>query len=126
MTGRVTQWHKPWKDVKWKSQFNYFECGSILIDTIFEAQTSYLKIYYLISSPSVDDRLDKDAQVFPSLSWLVAFQAYSQACWACLIEGDLVHQLLSAVLQHQTPSIFTFLEDRIYTKHLKHFPQNVT
>lgn len=60
----------------------------------------------------MDDWLDKDAQVFPGLSWLVALQADSQACWAGLIEGDLVHQLLSSVLQHQTPSIFTFLEDR--------------
>lgn len=74
----------------------------------------------------MDDRLDKDAQVFPSLSWLVAFQADSQASWARLIEGDLIHQLLSAVLQHQTPSIFTFLEYRIY-KALQNsdFPKNV-
>lgn len=74
-----------------------------------------LRLFDLISSPSVDDWLDEDAQVFPGLSRLVALQADSQACRAGLVEGDLVHQLLSSVLQHQTPSIFTFLEDRKYS-----------
>ena len=77
----------------------------------------------------MDDGLDKDAQVLPGLSRLVALQADSQACWAGLVEGDLVHQLLSAVLQHQTPSIFTFLKGRKYEafKALwsSDFPQNL-
>lgn len=52
--------------------FNYFECVAIQIHKM-ERKITYVKIYYLISSSSMDDRLDKDAQVFPSLSGLVAF-----------------------------------------------------
>lgn len=73
---------------------------------------SQMRTLYLVSGPSVDDRLDEDAQVLPGLSGLVALQADPQAGRSRFIEGDLVHQLLPAVLQHQTASLFAFLEDR--------------
>lgn len=72
------EWEKNYKTQalkKWSQMelgFNYFECDAIQIHKM-ERKTRYLKIYYLISSSSMDDRLDKDAQVFPSLSRLVAF-----------------------------------------------------
>lgn len=74
-----------------------------------DAQTSIL---YLVSGPSVDDGLDEDAEVLPGLSGLVALQADPQAGRSGLVEGDLVHQLLPAVLQHQTSGLLAFLKSR--------------
>lgn len=65
-----TQALKEWSQTELGS--NYFECDAIQIHKM-ERKNRYVKIYYLISSSSMDDRLDKDAQVFPSLSRLVAF-----------------------------------------------------
>lgn len=65
-----TQALKKWSQTE--LGFNYFECDAIQIHKM-ERKTRYVKIYYLISSSSMDDRLDKDAQVFASLSRLVAF-----------------------------------------------------
>lgn len=67
-------------------------------------------LLYLVSGPSMDDRLDEDAEVLPGLSGLVALQADPQAGRTGFVEGDLVHQLLPAVLQHQTAGLFAFLE----------------
>ena len=70
------------------------------------------RVLYLVRSPSVDDGLDEDAQVFPGLPGLVALQADPQAGRARFVEGDLIHQLLPAVLQKQTASLFTFLKKK--------------
>lgn len=67
---------------------------------------------YLVSGPSVDDGLDEDTQVLSGLSGLVALQADPQARRARFVQGDLVHQLLSAVLQHQAAGLFTFLKQK--------------
>lgn len=67
---------------------------------------------YLVSSASMDDGLDENAQVLTSLSRFVALQADSKAGGTRLVQWDFIHQLLPAVLQHQISSIFTFLKER--------------
>lgn len=76
---------------------------------------------YLVSGPSVDDGLDEDAQVLSGLSGLVALQADPEAGRTRFIEGDLVHQLLPAVLQHQTAILLSFLKDRRKTEFKRAF-----
>lgn len=68
-----------------------------------------LVFFYLIRCPPMDDGLDEDTQIFSGLFGLVAFQADAQPRGARLIEGDLVHQLLPAVLQQHTVGFLTFL-----------------
>lgn len=69
-----------------------------------------MSILYLVSGASVDDRLDEDAKVLPGLSGLVALQADPQAGRSGFVEGDLVHQLLPAILQHQTSGLLALLK----------------
>lgn len=77
---------------------------------------------YLVSCPSVDDRLDEDAQVLPGFPGLVALQADPQASRSRLVEGDFIHQMLPAVLKHQAPGLFAFLGNKRLEELLKTFP----
>ena len=67
----------------------------------------------------MDDGLDEDAQVLSGLPGLVALQADAQPGRARLVEGDLVHQLLPAVLQHHAAGFLTFLEEEMKEGGLK-------
>lgn len=58
----------------------------------------------------MNDGLDEDPQIFPGLLGLVPLQADPQAGGARFVEGDLVHQLLPAVLHHLPARLLAFLK----------------
>lgn len=68
-----------------------------------------MRTSYLVSGPSVDDGLDEDAEVITSLPGLVALQADPKSGRTGFVEGDLVHQLLPAVVQHQAAGLLALL-----------------